>query len=116
MAVTPAAFKTRFPEFVEVSDLRVQQFLNEAQLCVNNVLWGNRADTGIGYMAAHLLTTFDSDKGKSGQGALTQKRVGALSASFGFGDHARKGSHSSTKYGIHFDSLGRKVIGTPRAL
>jgi len=55
MAVTPVSFKTARPEFKQLTDAQVQAAIDEATLCVDATVWGNRADMGVSYKAAHLL-------------------------------------------------------------
>jgi hypothetical protein len=53
----PANFKTRFPEFANVADARVQLFLDDAALLMNNpAKWLSFYEVAHEYHAAHLLT------------------------------------------------------------
>ena len=70
MAVTPAAFKISFPEFSTLSDAEIQRFIDEASACVSVSAWSARADTGVSYLTAHLLSEFGT---------------GATGGVFGFG-------------------------------
>ena len=115
MAVTPAGFKILFPEFGIQPNARVQIFLDQADACVNNSAWGQRADAGIQYLAAHLIATLDGDESAAGSGVVTQKKVGEVSASYGFGQKQLDSAYASTKYGRIFVEMQRKVI-TARCL
>lgn len=55
MALDPAAFKVRFPEFAGTSDPRVQAALDQAARRVDTRLHGDRSDDALGCLAAHLL-------------------------------------------------------------
>ena len=57
MAIGYDEFVIRFPEFVEgVTRELVEAKLTEARLGINTATWGDKADLGIGYLAAHLLS------------------------------------------------------------
>lgn len=53
--MTPAAFKTRFPEFRNAADSLVQSVLDEAVLRVAPETFGDLTDTAIAYLAADAL-------------------------------------------------------------
>lgn len=55
MAVTLAAFRVAFPEFVDVGDPLVQAKLDEAALRCDPTVWVHLTDAGIGWLAAALL-------------------------------------------------------------
>ena len=56
MALTPADFKIRFPEFVLVDDARIQFWLDDAVFEVGEGAWGTMYEKGVMLLAAHLLT------------------------------------------------------------
>ncbi len=57
MAIGYDGFIERFPEYRDGVDRRlVEAKLAEARLQVNVTVWGTKADLGIGYLAAHLLS------------------------------------------------------------
>jgi hypothetical protein len=55
MALELAAFLVLFPEFGEVDDSLVEGKLAEALRSIDADVWGDFADDGQGYLAAHLL-------------------------------------------------------------
>ena len=55
MTVTPASLRQGFPEFTGTPDSLVQAKINDAGAFVDAGVWGDKYDTGIAYMAAHLL-------------------------------------------------------------
>lgn len=63
MAVTPESFRTARPEFRNLPDELVQAALDEAVLCVDGAVWGERTDMGVSYRAAHLLALSPHGKG-----------------------------------------------------
>jgi hypothetical protein len=85
MAVTPADFKERFPEFDSVSDTRVQLFLDDAALELDEGRWGDLYDKGLSYLTAHLLYIGEQSSAGQGEGGgpLSTKAVGDVSLSFG---------------------------------
>lgn len=77
--LTPAGFKTRFPEFASVSDERVQLFIDEAKPLFNAEVWGNQHDTGMGYVVAHeLALDAQAEATKASAGDIVEKRVGEV--------------------------------------
>ena len=71
MAVTTASFKIEFPEFTPTPDPTVQAKLNLAVLRTPPGIWAALEDSGVLYLAAHLLTLLPNaremriDNGKS---------------------------------------------------
>ena len=120
MAITPADFKTRFPEFASIADSRVQIFLDDAECELDPNIWDlsgcDLFERGVFYLAAHLLTL--NERGQktpagstSGVGMLTMKRAGEVSVSYGGVSNmtASDSYLSSTIYGQEFMRLQRKV-------
>jgi len=50
-----AAWRVQFPEFDAVSGTMAQAYLDAAALEVDPAVWGNKADQGQAYLAAHKL-------------------------------------------------------------
>ena len=55
MTWTVPAFKGEFPEFAETGDPIVAAALVRAEQRVDPSVWGEKADQGVAYLAAHLL-------------------------------------------------------------
>lgn len=55
MSITLADFRTRFPEFDTVADERVELFIEDAELTLNESHWGAKYNLGLYYLTAHLL-------------------------------------------------------------
>lgn len=116
MALTPADFKIRFPEFEEIDNTRIQFFLNDAVLEVSESAWGTLYEKGVMSLSAHLLSISqsnqeddDSDDGETGN--ITSKSIGDVSYSF-----AKATSESSsddwylqTSYGAEYLRLKKRV-------
>lgn len=114
MAVTPADIKTLFPEFAAESDARIQLLLDQALLSVNASVWGNKADFGIQYLTAHLLTVLNRGGGGA-SGPITSEKVGDLQRSYA-SSGAVTHELGSTGYGLEFLRLRRSLFITPRVL
>lgn len=113
--MTPAEFTTRFPEFVAVDPARIQTYLDDAALSVNASLWGNKADLGIAYLAAHLLT-LDNRGGNGASGPVTSEKVGDLQRNYAAPQGSLDPVYSTTNYGIQFIRLRRSILISPLVL
>ena len=56
MALTADGFRLRFPEFSRTPVALIDAKLAEAELEVSSTIWGTKADLGVGYLTAHLLS------------------------------------------------------------
>jgi hypothetical protein len=123
MAADVAGFRARFAEFSDETafpDSRIQIALDDAALQINRGLWGNKADLGTYYLAAHELTLNDpAFSVATGGGAITSETVGSVSRSYSAPSQAQQeqmGTYSWTKYGLRFWALKRQILGTPVVL
>ncbi len=89
MAVTPTQFKDEFPEFATLTDPDVQLFIDQAERRTARTNWGVKADDGVKYLTAHLLTmraratgTTPGGGGAGVRGPMASETVGSLSRSF----------------------------------
>lgn len=85
MTVTPASFKTFFdPTFNSVDNTILQARIDEAERRTNRAAWGVKADDGVCYLVAHMLTMRASATATAAlpRGPLTSETVGPLSRSF----------------------------------
>ena len=109
MTVTPADIKTRFPEFDSVNDSRIQIFIDDAELELDEGRWGDLYDKGLSYLTAHLLYMGEQSAGGSGAGLgpLSTKSIGDVSVSFGSYLAADNDANSfnSTSYGQEYYRL-----------
>lgn len=89
MALTPyTGFLTRFPEFSEVSEARIQLFLDDAALEIRAGDWGDFYTKALNLMTAHLLTLAGISAGVAGGaagsvGPVSSQSIGDVSVSFG---------------------------------
>lgn len=116
MAIDPATFKIRFPEFAAVADSRIQFFLDDSELEVGEVAWGTLYEKGVFLLAAHLLQ-IDQIRQDTGDDSsdiasnVISKSIGDVSVSFA------KATASSitddwylqTSYGTEYLRLKRRM-------
>ncbi|WP_406610883.1 DUF4054 domain-containing protein [Agarivorans sp. JK6] len=118
--ITVADIKARFPEFNEVTDPRVQVFIDDAELqlgaCPTDE---NKRKLLVAYMVAHLLKRSNDaikTKGAAPSGALSSRSVGDVSVSFQ-SDAAPSSNAAAywakSSYGQEYWRLLRKFCGAP---
>ena len=80
MTVVPADVITRFPDFELVENVRIQEFIDEAERNVKRSVFGSRDDDAVIFLTAHLLEI--DDGGSDGSvGPVQSEKVGPLSRS-----------------------------------
>lgn len=84
MAITPADIKNRFPEFVDVSDARIQFFIDDAVLYLNEARAGLYYNKLLSLLVAHYLTLANksAEGGNTGAGLVSSYSVGDTAISF----------------------------------
>ena len=114
--VDPTSFKERFPEFSTVADARVQLFIDDAVVVLNEVYWGSKYDLGVSYYSAHCLTLGkNSESGStSPPGVVSGKSVDGVSISYSSPpiSDMTESIYGSTVYGQRYLAL-RKTLGVP---
>lgn len=110
MAVTPGTLKAKFTELATASAAELQIWIDEAELNVCRDAWGDRADDGVSYLAAHLYTGFGPNSGAGSSGPATSKRVDQISVSYAVGTRFTESELGSTKYGRRFLTLLRSIF------
>lgn len=125
MAVSVAGFKTRFPEFSSVTDVRIQAFLDDATLILSPCAFGDLYDLAVYYYAAHKLYMADlqassgsGSGGNGGFGVKKRKKVGKLEVEYdtsGFSE-ALLNDFLRTQYGRDYLDIAKRsnagAIGT----
>lgn len=112
--VTASSIKAIFPEFDSLTDATIDVYIAQAQRCVSETAWGSRYDDGVTYLTAHLLAMFALDSTTSGaSGAVKRKKAGVndLEVEYAVSDSGESDSLMSTKYGRHYVSLRKKILG-----
>ena len=108
MTVTPATIQA-LPslEFASVLDATVQIYIDEATCFMHESTWGDCFDTGVTYLAAHLLAV--AMKGSFGAaGPVTMNKAGPISQSYaGYSTFGSTGGDNlnATSYGRQFQVL-----------
>ena len=126
MSVTYSTFIVLFPEFTTVDvneQARITLYITNASLDVSTD-WGVKRDMGISYLAAHMLSMADRTKDSGGgivaSGALTEAKVGKLSAKFATPITGAKAfplmGLSSTNYGLEYARLRSTLSITPLSI
>ena len=120
MSVTPASFKTMFPEFASQTDPRVQLFLDQASRRVSPAAFDTLADDALSYLSAHLLATSAQAASASVSGArgpISSETVGPLSRAYSNGWTGASSDvppeYASTQYGVQFWQLLKLSFPTP---
>jgi hypothetical protein len=116
MALTPANFKIRYPEFVAVDDSRIQFWMNDAVFEVGEAAWGTLYEKGVMLLTAHLLFVDQENQGTgSGSGGssmsrTTMRKVGDVSESFAraAADNATDDWYLQSTYGSEYLRLKRR--------
>jgi hypothetical protein len=109
MAHTPPTlneFKTRFPQFADVSDPLLQMVLDEAMTQVDDSWLDQDYKNAIMYLMAHLLTTegvLDGGETGTNPGPIASESFGPISRSY-----AIKGSTSQEGYDFQSTEFGRR--------
>lgn len=119
MSVTPATFKTRFPEFVSEDDARVQLFLDDSELILNSAYWSDKLDLGTNYLTAHYLALANKTAGGTASvgisGPIAARAVDGASVTYAAGAAPKDQSDAyylQTTYGQRYLAL-RKTLGVP---
>ena len=110
---TPTEFKLRFPEFDTVADARIQIFIDDSILMLNETIWGTLYSLGICYLTAHYLALSEasSNGGSDSVGNVASQSVDGVSISFNTFSptNANQSYWLSTQYGQRFYSLMRSL-------
>jgi len=114
--VTPADFKTRFPEFASETDQRVQLFINDALPLLDQARWDDLYDVGLANLVAHELSLANTNVLVGGVGTAgdeTSVSVGDVSIDRG-ADLVKmemEDTYYKTSYGQRFRKYQRLVGG-----
>lgn len=98
--ITPSSIKELFPELADVPDEKVERFIGMAERSVSRDAWGARADDGVSYLTAHLLTQSGKGAGAA-PGPVASVSVGEVSQSYAVSADLQ-GSLGATHYGREF--------------
>jgi hypothetical protein len=101
------------PELSTSSAATQTDILETVDLLIDDAVWGEFADKGRAYLAAHLGTIAGgSGGGGGGAGPVTEETIGPLSRSYATPEGV-DGSLGSTKYGLFYKTLLRLAVAVP---
>lgn len=113
---TTKGFKTRFCEFVGVDDAKVDMFISDAVIQLNEAYWGAKYELGIYFLAAHYLALDQQTASKKTKSnfPLSGKSVDGVSVNYSTPsfDDGTEAYYNTTSYGQRYLSL-RKTLGVP---
>ena len=104
-------FKKDFPEFEATANDVVTRFIGKAEIRVNQIEWGNKADDGIGFLTAHLLKRLQQGDGAA-SGPVASEKVGDIAVSYGVSDDFKGRELASTVYGRQYLDLQGEVFAS----
>ena len=114
--ITATSFKVRFPEFAAVLDARIEIFIDDAVLILNEVYWGTKYDLGLNYLTANYLTLGEKSSGGStgSNNEIASRGVDGTSVSYNNVtlDSLSDSYYTSTSYGQRYLAL-MKTLGVP---
>lgn len=107
-------FKTRFPEFDSVTDARIDLFIADAVVELEESSWGTRYDIALSYLTAHLLALANetASGNTGGIGPVASASADGLSVSYSRPTYSSTTSAywESTSYGREFMRIKRTIF------
>lgn len=114
MAVTPADFKAIATQYSSETDDTINGVINRAERRVNRTAWGDeKADEGVIYLAAHLLTQ-DKEQDEAAPGPETQQSSGNARRAYQVPPPFAKYPEASTAWGRRYLELRQTVFADRR--
>lgn len=103
---------TEFTDVVAYPDATLDVIAAEASKLMSADKWGDKADLGLVYLTAHMLSI--SKRSGGAAGSVTSERVGDLAKSYG-SSAAGSGSHDldQTSYGKQYRGLAERLPCRP---
>lgn len=103
--MTPAEFKTEYPEFVDTDDTAIQRQLDAFTLLYQGN-YGALADYLSGLYVAHQVTVFTTNTSQAPVQTVKARSVDGMSWSYDKSAASEKaGDFASTKYGLEFHRI-----------
>lgn len=103
--MTPAEFKTAYPEFDSTSDADIQRQLDTFPLIYSGS-YGDLGDYLSGLYTAHQVTVFTSNSGSAPAQTVKSRSIDGMSWTYSnAGESSKAGEFGSTKYGLEFFRL-----------
>ena len=117
--IDPAAVKARFPEFDSIDDSRIQIFIDDAVIILNETYWGEKYDMGLSYLTAHFLALGETTEAGSASSIapVSARAVDGTSIAFAQMTPTNEADamYASTIYGQRYLAL-RKNLGVPASV
>jgi hypothetical protein len=110
VTVLAASIKSRWSEFASLSDATVTAAIEEAGRRVSSTAWGDLADDGVRYLAAHILAQ-DLAGSAAAPGPLVSRSLDGASANYAVKD-AGSTETGGTPYGRRFQELHSLIFAT----
>lgn len=105
--MTPAEFKTAYPEFAATADATIQAQLDNFALLYQGD-YGTLEDYLSGLYVAHQVTVFTTNTSQAPVQTVNARSVDGMSWSYDKSSASEKaGDFASTKYGLEFHRLIR---------
>lgn len=108
-----ATFKARFPEFNSIDDLRIEIFIEDSLLVLNESTWDKVYSLAVCYLTAHYLALSEasSDGDEGTLASVASQAVDGTSISFNsFASASEFASfYNSTQYGQRFYTLTKSL-------
>jgi len=113
MAVTPKDVKNvaLSGEFDDLKNSAIQIYLDMAVRCVDETVWGDKADDAIKLLTAHYLTLATRE---GASGPVTSEKVGDLQTNYG--QSQSDSELASTSYGTMYLQMKKTLVTTPRVV
>ena len=116
--LTYADFILEFPDHATSDTGRqaeIVRALDNAEYSVHRTTWGDRADFGVMYMAAHNLAMKGrtAKHGGGGSGPVSSRSTEAASVGYGQVTDGANSVYMTTPYGVEFVRQMRQLMLTP---
>jgi hypothetical protein len=110
ITVTPADIRNFAPEFdsAELTDPRIQIYIDMADGEINEDAWGSRAKTAEILLTCHMLKMAGANASSTGTGPITGMSVGDVSVQYAAPQVSAVGLEASlamSKYGLEYARL-----------
>ncbi len=103
--MTPAEFKTAYPEFASTDDAAIQRQLDAFALLYQGD-YGTLEDYLSGLYVAHQVTVFTTNASQAPVQTVNSRSVDGMSWSYDKSTSSQKaGDFASTKYGLEFHRI-----------
>lgn len=111
MTITAADIKAMpSGEFAALADATVNGYIAEAMVDVSADVWGDRYDSGVKYLTAHLIAC-DKMGATGPSGPVVSSSAGGLSRSYASGQPSLSSTLAATSYGRRYLELCRLIAG-----